>query len=154
MQADTFQKRTKLRHITCNVTCSFTHLVQTHFVPFHLFSQLQGHSVEDHLQKVRRNIYQISQYHRKQTYLFIICQPFLSFNISLLLPVQPTGKRLGGCLRCYLWEGFWSFELMAHNGLQILKDTILPMSQNCYNNVYAVTKFVKILTFVNNMNSS
>ena len=89
-----------------------------------------------------------------QTYLFIICQPFLSFNISLLLPVQPTGKRLGGCLRCYLWEGFWSFELMAHNGLQILKDTILLMSQNCYNNVYAVKKFVKILTFVNNMNSS
>ena len=20
-------------------------------------------------------------------------------------PAQPTGKRLGGCLRCYLWEG-------------------------------------------------
>ena len=27
------------------------------------------------------------------------------------------------------------------------------MSQNCYNNVYAVKKFMKILTFVNNMNS-
>ena len=27
------------------------------------------------------------------------------------------------------------------------------MSQNCYNNVYAVKKFVKVLTFVNNMNS-
>ena len=42
---------------------------------------------------------------------------------------------------------------MAHNGLQILKDTILLMSQNCYNNVYAVKKFVKVLTLVNNMNS-
>ena len=91
--------------ITCNVTCSFTHLVQTHFLPFHLFSQLLSRCVEDHLQKVRRNIYQIIQYHCKQTYLFIIYQPFLSFNISLLLPMQPTYKCLGGCLRCYLWEG-------------------------------------------------
>ena len=36
---------------------------------------------------------------------------------------------------------------------KILNDTILLMSQNCCNNVYAVKKFMKILTFVNNMNS-
>ena len=36
---------------------------------------------------------------------------------------------------------------------KILNDTILLMSQNCYNNVYDVKKFMKILTFVNNMNS-
>ena len=89
--------------ITCNVTCSFTHLVQTHFLAFHLFSQLLSHCVEDCLQKGKRNIYWISWYHSKQTILFIICQSicqsFKSFHISPFPLGQPKCKCPGGCLR-------------------------------------------------------
>ena len=82
--------------ITCNVTCSLTHLVQTHFVPFLLFSQLLSHCVEDCLQKGKRNIYWISWYHSKQTILFIICQSFKSFHISPFPPTQVQMPR--GCI--------------------------------------------------------
>ena len=121
--------------ITCNVTCSLTHLVQTHFVPFLLFSQLLSHCVEDCLQKGKRNIYWISWYHSKQTILFIICQSicqsFKSFHISPFPPGQPKCKCLGGCLRVACGKDDKVLNWWHMTVCKILNDTILLQSQNC-----------------------
>ena len=105
-----FHKRTKLGH---NLQCyMFIHppgVDSLSSLPSLFPAQLLGHCVEDHLQKLKRDIYQISWYHSKETYLFIICQSFWSFNNSPPPPLQPTGK-------CPKYIKHWSFKSKAFDG--------------------------------------